>query len=90
MHIKQTHIPAAQPNLLKEHVFTTHRMTDKIKHENTTHNIANKGFTGMRRFVARFNFLCILIGNRPQSATRHMRNVMRKQSEKTSHIGSWG
>jgi hypothetical protein len=37
-----------------------------------THNIANKGFSGMRRFVARFNFLCDLIGNHPQSLTVHI------------------
>jgi hypothetical protein len=37
-----------------------------------THNIANKGFSGMRRFVARFNFSCTLIGNRPQSLTGHI------------------
>ena len=36
MHIKQTHITAAQPNLLKEHVFPTHGLTKVIKHENTT------------------------------------------------------
>ena len=40
-----------------------------------THNIANKGFSGMRKFVARFNFLCNLIGNRPQSLTGHTANV---------------
>ncbi len=36
MHIKQTHISNAQPNLLKEHVSSTHGLTDRIKHENTT------------------------------------------------------
>ena len=44
------------------------------KSQHTTHNIANKGFSGMRRFVARFNFLCTLIGNRPQSLTGHIVN----------------
>jgi len=39
MHIKQTHISTAQPNLLKEHVFPTRRLTDRIKHENTTRYI---------------------------------------------------
>ncbi len=39
-----------------------------------THNIANKGFSGMRRFTARFNFSCTLIGNRPQSLTVHIVN----------------
>ena len=29
-----------------------------------THGIANKGFSGMRRVVAGFNFSCNLIGNR--------------------------
>ena len=28
----------------------------EIKAEHTTHNIANKGFSGNRRFVARFDF----------------------------------
>ena len=36
--------------------------------------IANKGFNGMRRVVARFNFSCTLIGNRPQSPTFHTAN----------------
>jgi tetratricopeptide (TPR) repeat protein len=36
--------------------------------------IANKGFSGMRRVVARFNFSCNLIGNRPQSLTGHIVN----------------
>ncbi len=40
-------------------------------HERTTHNIANKGLSGMRRFVARFNFSCTLIGNRPQRRSPH-------------------
>ena len=34
-----------------------------------TRGIANKGFSGMRRVVARFNFSCNLIGNHPQSLT---------------------
>ncbi len=29
----------------------------------------NKGFSGIRRFVARFSFSCTLIGNHPQSLT---------------------
>jgi hypothetical protein len=37
-----------------------------------THNIANKGFSGMRRFVARLKVSCTLIGNRPQSLTGHI------------------
>ncbi len=37
----------------------------EIKHERTTHNIANKGLGGMRRVVARFNFSCNLIGKKP-------------------------
>lgn len=38
----------------------------------TTHNIANMGFSGKRRFVARLNFSCTLIGNHPQSHTGHI------------------
>jgi len=40
----------------------------------TTHNIANKGFSGMRRVIARFNFSSNLIENRPQSLTGHIVN----------------
>jgi len=47
----------------------------------TTNNIASKGFRGMRRFVARFNFCCTLIGNRPQLATFHMLSVMHHAKE---------
>ena len=47
-------------------------MDEITKPLHTTHNIANKGFSGMRRFVARFNFSSILIGNRPQSLTGHI------------------
>ena len=36
-----------------------------------TRGIANKGFSGMRRFEAHFNFSCKLTGNRPQSLTGH-------------------
>jgi hypothetical protein len=45
------------------------------KHDGTTHNIANKGFSGVRSIVARSNFPCTLIGNRPQSLTGHIVNV---------------
>ena len=48
MHIKQTHISAALPNLLKEHVSPTLRLTEVIKHENTTMCIVHKGFRGFR------------------------------------------
>jgi hypothetical protein len=54
----------------------TNRWNEKIKHESTTHGISNKGFSGMRRVVARFNFLCNLIENHPQSLTGHTVNVM--------------
>jgi hypothetical protein len=47
-------------------------MTDK--QQLPTHNIANKGFSGMQRFVARFYFSCNLTGNRPQSLTGHIVN----------------
>ena len=39
MHIKQTHISTARPNLLKEHASPTHGLTGRIKHENTTRYI---------------------------------------------------
>jgi len=42
--------------------------TDRLRNNNgqrTTHNIANKGFSGLRKFLARFNFSCTLIGKKP-------------------------
>ena len=44
------------------------------KHDGTTRGIANKGFIGMRRVVARFNFSCTVIGIHPQSLTGHTAN----------------
>ena len=35
------------------------------KQQLPTHNIANKGFSDMRRFVTRFNFSCNLIVKKP-------------------------
>jgi len=40
--------------------------------EMLTHNIANKGFSGMRRFVARFKFSGNRIDNRPQTLNGHI------------------
>ena len=77
-----THCQVAQnslrtdQNLSKSMAAQTHGKTEEIKHENTTHNIANKGFSGMRRFVARFNFSCNLIGNHPQSLTGHTAKLL--------------
>ena len=34
--------------------------------QQVTRGIANKGFSGMRRVVARFNFSCNLIGIKPE------------------------
>ena len=48
--------------------------TTKEKQQLPTHNIANKGFSGMRRFLARFNFSCNMIGNRPQSLSGNIVN----------------
>ena len=39
-------------------------MTNK-KHERTTCGIANKGFSGIRRFVTRLKVRCNLIGDSP-------------------------
>ena len=71
MHIKQMHITVTQPNLLKEHVSQTHGLTEKIDNEMPTHDIANKGLRGMRKFVPNINFSCNLTGNRPKSLTGH-------------------
>jgi hypothetical protein len=40
-----------------------------MNYDTPTHNIVNKDLSGMQRFVARFNLLCILTENRPQSLT---------------------
>jgi len=44
----------------------------------TTHNIANKGFSGIRRFVARFNF-CVTWQIRNQHRYGENRKNYRKQ-----------
>jgi hypothetical protein len=49
-----------------------------------THNIVNKGFSGMRRFVTRFNFSGNLIGNCPKSLTGHIVNVSTKPNKSAS------
>jgi hypothetical protein len=56
-----------------------------------THGIANKGFSGMRRVVARFNFTCNLTGNHPQSLTGHTA-IRCTQAEKRASrtIGTFG
>ena len=45
------------------------RIRGEEKAQQVTHGIANKGFSGMRKVIIRFNFYCILIENRPQSLT---------------------
>ncbi len=65
MHIKQTHISTARPNLLKEHVSLTHRLTDIIKHENTTMCIIHKGFRGFRALSPASTLGGNLIGLKP-------------------------
>lgn len=42
------------------------------KAKQPSYNLANKGFSGMRKLVARINFLCILKRNRLQSLTGHI------------------
>jgi hypothetical protein len=37
-----------------------------------THNIANMGFRGLRRFVARIRFLCNRIVTFPKTLTGHI------------------
>jgi len=57
-----THCQVAQKcqrtdqNLSKSMVAQTHGLTEKIKHENTTHNIKQLGFSGLRAFVFQSNF----------------------------------
>jgi hypothetical protein len=46
-----------------------------------TRGIANKGFSGMRKVVARFNISCNLIGNRPHSLTGHTATVSHNNEE---------
>jgi hypothetical protein len=47
----------------------------KIKPEPITRGIAYKGFSSMRKVLARFNFSCTLILIRPQSLTGHTATV---------------
>jgi hypothetical protein len=43
-------------NLSKSMAAQTHGLTEVIKHENTTHNIKQLGFRGLRAFVFQTNF----------------------------------
>lgn len=64
MHIKQTHISTARPNLLKEHVSPTHGLMNRIKHENTTRYIKHLAESANIK-GGTFNKHCNgLIGNR--------------------------
>ena len=49
---------------LKEHKYSDSPIME-------IYDVPNKGFSGMRRVVARFNFSCTLIGKRTQSLTGH-------------------
>lgn len=59
-------------------------LTDKNA-QLVTRGIVNKGFSGMRRFVTRFNFSYTLIGNRPQSLTNHTANRCGAFTETKNH-----
>ena len=62
MHIKQTHISAARPNLLKEHVSLTQGLTNRIKHENTTSYIKHLAVSVLSSISARIKNTCNLTG----------------------------
>ena len=47
MHIKQTHKSTTQPNLLKEHVFSAHRLTNKKARKHNKLYMAGGGFSGL-------------------------------------------
>ena len=75
--LSHTHCQAPQANAKTkacQRVCLSNCTDGKINNEGTTHNIANKGFSGLRRFVDRFNFLCNLTGNHPQSLTAYSLN----------------
>jgi hypothetical protein len=42
-----------------------------MNNETQTKCICHRGFSGIRKVVARSNFSCTLIGNRPQSLNGH-------------------
>ena len=46
------------------------------EHQLLTRGIANKGFTDLRKEVARINFFNVRLGRRPQPLTGHTSNVM--------------
>lgn len=50
-----------------------------------TRGIANKGFSGMRKVLARFNISCNLIGNHPLSLTGHTANVTANAKKRQSN-----
>ena len=78
MHIKQTHISNVRPNLLKEHVSPAHRLTEEIKHENTTRGIKHWGLVGYLSFLPRIKFGVTGQESSPQSPTFHTATVTNK------------
>ncbi len=62
--------------------------TQDKEHQLPTHNIANKGFSGMRKFLARYNFSCNLIGNHLQSLTGHIVNRVCLESTNASWLNA--
>jgi len=56
------------------------------KDQSTKHNIANKGFGGVRRFVVRFILSCNLIRNRPKFRNFSYRQRWQQTEETTLHI----
>lgn len=87
MHIKQTHISTARPNLLKEHVSLTHGLTNGIKHENTTMCIVHKGFRGFRAVSPASILGGNMIGFKARNPLRHHTlNVVHNYEKSILHI----
>jgi len=97
MHIKQTHISDTRPNLLKEHVFSTHsrqkkcsklkgQMTEMNEHQAVTRGIKHWGLSGYSNILPRIKFGVTGQESSPQSPTISYRHPLATSMRDSSHI----
>ncbi len=76
MHIKQTHKAFPLPNLLKEHVSQTYRLTEIKNNETPTRGIKHWGLGGYSNILPRFKFGVTGQESSPQSPTISYRHPL--------------
>jgi hypothetical protein len=86
MHIKQTHISSSRPNLLKEHVSPTHRLTVIKNNETPTRGIKHWGLSGYSNILPRIKFGVTGQESSPQSPTISYRHPLATSLKKENHV----